>query len=59
MDSRKQFEEWYEKKCDEGFISIESLAESAWQAGRASMRDEAAEMVSYNVERDMVKAIKP
>lgn len=72
MDSRKQFEEWFtdgwnwpqivEKDKNGEYVAMQAVSawrawQVAWQAGRASMRDEAAEMAANQWLKDhMVSA---
>lgn len=42
MDSRQQFEEWHIDNSIDHYKPYKDQLFAAWQAGRASMRDEAA-----------------
>jgi len=48
MDSRQAFEEWWKNWSNDSDSGIVNLAFTAWQAGRASMRDEALNACLYS-----------
>lgn len=45
MDSRKQFEEWWKILKPAEVDELKEIFEECWKAGRASMRDEAADRI--------------
>ena len=55
MDSRAEFDKWFEKngakRHGEGKEGVMKAFFSIWQAGRASMRDEAAALVAPKCKR--------
>ena len=66
MDSRQQFEEWFVSVYGCPSIGKDKELFEAWQAGRASMRDEAAALVEKHfdeyepwIEPDDIRKLEP